>query len=485
MCNYLCLINLECAVTCASYNLSVQSLAPHLTFSWRVQFSCALTTPLLPKELRMAWELHTQDQAQVPSVKDLIAFLRVRAGVMSETTTPNQHKIKTEPPHRRSNSSHPNKYRAAVHSSASTPVSSPSAYGPRTPFRYECRLCPGNKHPLFQCPALTVKLRGDHLCNNRLCYNCLAPGHGTADCRSTGSCRNCGGRHHTLVHKAPAASPPAQPNQAQPNQAQPQPVVNVLAAAHPSVSSQASPYLTSSLMMTSQVLVKGEGGKQTVARALLDSGASLSLVSNRLAQTLQLPRTATQVQFVGAQATPLQGAQAVAHMTLCPTSNSGPAVEVTAAVVHQVTCDLPLQGATHIKQMPHIRSLALADPTFHLPGKVDLLFGCDIIPEIMLPGHVPGPKHAPMALNTIFGWAVMGIYSPQSTKHVVHTIVPNQSDQYDALLARFWEVEEVPQEQPSLTPEEESVQKHYSDTHKYIARDTIKFRCPEGKGIKP
>ena len=326
-------------------------------------FTSALL-PMIPKTLQTEWEIHTKGQTKVPPVDEFLKFLRFRANILSDAPHSKAPDTKQEQPQRKQDSQ-PRRHKAAVHTTTPAP---PSTYGPRIPFRYNCQLCPGIKHPLFQCPAfnnMSIKLRGDHLHNNKLCYNCLAPGHQTADCRGTYSCRICGGRHHTLVHREQSAPPP---------QAQPlvtQPLVNVLAATNPSIPSQSSPALTSSLMMTSQVLVKGPCGKQMVARALLDSGASMSLVSNRVAQTLQLPRAATQVSFSGAQATPLQVAQSVASMTLCSITNSDPAVTVTAAVMSKVTCALPLQGATHVKEMAHIKPLDLADPTFHLPGKVD------------------------------------------------------------------------------------------------------------------
>ena len=179
------------------------------------------------------------------------------------------------------------------------------------------------------------------------------------------------------------------------------------------MSNHGTPSLTSSLMMTSQVLVEGPGGKQVVARVLLDSGSSLSLVSNRIAQTLRLPRTSTKVSFSGAQATPLQSAQFVTAMTLLPMTSKPVAVNVTAAIVPKVTCDLPLH---HVRDMPHIKALNLADPTFHLPGKVDLILGCDVMPNIMLPNimlpdHITGPENVPMTLKTVFRWTVLGKYS--------------------------------------------------------------------------
>ena len=175
-----------------------------------------------------------------------------------------------------------------------------------------------------------------------------------------------------------------------------------------------------------------------VARVLLDS---VSLVSNRVAQTLQLPKTSTQVSFSGAQATPLQGAYSVTTLNLCPTHSAQPVLAVTAAIVNKVTCDLPLQGAAHVREMPHIKSLKLADPTFHLPGRIDLLLGCDVIPDIMLPDHITGPKQVPMACSTVFGWAILGKYSPQSPQQALNVISPVV---------------------------QETVQQYFAATHKYI-----------------
>ena len=85
-----------------------------------------------------------------------------------------------------------------------------------------------------------------------------------------------------------------------------------------------------------------------VARALLDSGASMSLVSSRVAQTLQLPRMSAQVSLSGVQDTPVQEARSIVTVDLCPVNESNPVLAGTAAVVARVTCDLPLQGASNV-----------------------------------------------------------------------------------------------------------------------------------------
>ena len=57
-------------------------------------------------------------------------------------------------------------------------------------------------------------------------------------------------------------------------------------------------------MMTSKVNLQGPNGRSLIARALLDSGSTVSMISNQVAQTLQLPKQITSVRFSGAQDIP-------------------------------------------------------------------------------------------------------------------------------------------------------------------------------------
>ena len=113
----------------------------------------------------------------------------------------------------------------------------------------------------------------------------------------------------------------------------------------------------SCLMMTSKVLVQGPGGKQVVARALLDSGSSMTLVSAKLAHSAQLSKQSQTVSFSGAQGTPLKQSQSVTQLHICPLQGNHPQCTTTAAIVQEVTCDLPLQGASIVREMPHLNWL--------------------------------------------------------------------------------------------------------------------------------
>ena len=140
-------------------------------------FLTSVLVSSIAKPLQIEWEVQSQDQKKVPPIDEFVKFVRFRASVLTATPSVKPPEVKTE--------THPKKYCAAVHA-----VSPPSGSGPgsgSTGFRYECNLCPGDKHPLFQCVKfnnMTVSQRGEHTRAFRLCYNCLAPGHRTTECRS-------------------------------------------------------------------------------------------------------------------------------------------------------------------------------------------------------------------------------------------------------------------------------------------------------------
>ena len=59
--------------------------------------------------------------------------------------------------------------------------------------------------------------------------------------------------------------------------------------------------------------------------------------------------------------------------------------------------------------LPHLMGLGLADPTFYLPGKVDILLGSEVYPQLMVKTSlITGSPSEPAAQETIFGWAIIG-----------------------------------------------------------------------------
>ena len=242
-------------------------------------------------------------------------------------------------------------------------------------------------------------------------------------------------------------------------------------------------------MMTSQVMLKGPSGRQLVVRALLDSGSTMSLISTKASHSLQLPQTQAHVTFSGVQDTPAQSTNMLVKFDLCSLQPNQPTLITSAAVVTRVTCNLPLQGATSIRDLPHIRDLVLADPTFHKPGRIDLLLGCDVLPKVLLPEAKPGPDDTPTAWSTIFGWTILGQFRPQG--HSQPTIASSTNhtavvETADSLLQCFWEIEETTPLSITFTPEEEEVQHHFDINHVFLpTAGRYQVTLPRKQGLPP
>ena len=225
-------------------------------------------------------------------------------------------------------------------------------------------------------------------------------------------------------------------------------------------------------MMTSRVSLSGPGGKSVVARALLDSGSSITLISCGAATAINLPVSRTQIKINGVQDTNTRSASALVNDYLSPVQVSYPKLVLTAAVVDKVT-NLPLQSASYVKDLSHLQHLELADPMFHQPGKIDILLGSDILPQLVLPESRIGPPNTPIAWKTIFGWAILGPFQqPTPMPQLLASVNINQHhlvDDTPELMTRFWETEEVSQPStPVFTPEEEAAQELFLASHHYL-----------------
>ena len=64
-----------------------------------------------------------------------------------------------------------------------------------------------------------------------------------------------------------------------------------------------------------------------------------------------------------------------------------------------------------MKQLPHLKDLTLADPTFDKPGRIDLLLGCNILQDVLSQEVRRGTPSQPIAINTMFGWVIFGHYN--------------------------------------------------------------------------
>ena len=408
------------------------------------------------------WQKCSQGQVDVPHYKDLLEFLNLRAQA-SETCSPETKRY----PRHEARKTHMNSRSVAAFT---TNMSESTA---------NCAVCKSEKHPLYACTQFKSMPHDKMLStvrSNNLCLNCLKPGHFSKKCGSLNRCRKCQKPHHTLLHSEAKESTPQSAEQ------------SLTSAVRPVISNTQAGSTPNTLLMTCQILINAPDGTCVRARGLLDSASSTSFVSERLTQSLRLPRSSQSIRISGiaglSHHSPLHS---VSTFKISSVSSPSEKFQVTAVVVPRVTCDLPLQPVHVNSEWTHLSDLHLADPDFGQPAKIDILLGVDVYVDVLLQGRRNGPPGTPVALETKFGWVLAGktnaLSLPQHNVASHHVAVTSTSG--DEILRKFWEIEENPRDDSNLSPEERTVVQHFSESHIHSKSGRFVVPLPKNPQAKP
>ena len=419
-------------------------------------FLSSLLYAILPVRLQTPWDQATKTDKGVPPIEQLLAFVKDHAETLPAANpatdkTPDPASKGNSNPKRKDASSY--KGKGNVHVVSSAPTQQPH----QKECRWECKLCPGEKHLLYFCPKWTsfsLVQKTSHIGSHKLCSNCLGPGHTTVECRSLYRCRECRQKHHSSIHQP--QSPP----------------VNSIS------SSQQVP---DALLTTAEVLLHGPNGEALQARALIDSGAGLSLITNRVAQQLNLPLEPARLQLTVAQGKVTKPLKHVTNLQISPLHDRTLKMPCLPAVADTVTATIPSQPISSVTDMPHLLGLQLADTTYNVPGTIDILLGADMASLIISPNDLPrrGSTTEPIAQSTIFGWTLSGpvpgftrpsgsatAYCQLPTVQAEPT--PPQEPTLESLLNAILQEDEGPKVEEDIKRDEE-VERHYLNNLKYSA----------------
>lgn len=220
------------------------------------------------------------------------------------------------------------------------------------------------------------------------------------------------------------------------------------------------------LLMTCKVLVEAPDGSKFEIRGVLDSASSASFISERIVQTLKLPRSHYKSRVSGI--TGLSYHQSIVDINISPVHLPKQKISLSAIVLPRITCDLPVSPVISTPKWDHLLDLHLADPTFGTPGRIDVLLGIDIFTSVLLQGRRSGPPGTPAAIKTKFGWMLAG--SVKAPVYGYNDVIScfSVAESTDDLLCRFWEVEKchtVLQPYSGLSSEKKLVLKHFEDNH--------------------
>ncbi|XP_043464125.1 uncharacterized protein LOC122499716 [Leptopilina heterotoma] len=389
------------------------------------------TTRRLDSQTREAWENKQGSRTEPPSYQQLKEFLT------AAKTTPSS-------PKSSQSTTQPAKALTASH----------QTYG------YNCSCCDGS-HYIVVCEKfrkLSPPVRRELVITQKLCFNCLGK-HSAHQCQSSKRCRDCNGKHHTMIHiKYTAQSSSKDQSTSQSNQQKDitKPVV---------------------LLATSQALLLLNSGLSQPVRILLDSGSELSFISKKLVSQLNITRQYSTIPIIGIGGTSSGSTRGIVSIKLQST-HSDQSLLLNAFILSKLSSNLPSISLPS-QSIPQFKNLQLADSKYFHSSKIDIIIGADHYGQLLQPGLIQGQDSSLTAQKTIFGWVILGPVNDSSTEsgHSFHITINHQLTDLQDILTKFWEQEEFQLKvTDSFTLEELECENHFKETHsrdvsgRYIVR---------------
>jgi len=118
-------------------------------------------------------------------------------------------------------------------------------------------------------------------------------------CRTIKRCQKCGQKHYTTIHQK--SDPKTNHSNSAPSTSEAtssiEPKSTKTHVLHSTIDKESR--CSYALLATAQILVIADNGGTTRARALIDQGSEISLVSERLVQLLHLTRSHSSISLIG------------------------------------------------------------------------------------------------------------------------------------------------------------------------------------------
>ncbi|CAK9830531.1 hypothetical protein ANTRET_LOCUS7686 [Anthophora retusa] len=388
----------------------------------------------LDKNTRRAWERTLEDE-EIPKFKELLDFINKHARG-DDIGTENSNSLKSSNIQDRLRS----KPQARNHSYVSTNEK-----------KQVCVICKG-EHPIYACTKflqLSVRDRLDTVKRAKLCINCLRPNHIVINCR-LGNCRKCDKKHHTLLHF---------PTQTQDSN-QNNPIVSMPStSAETSKTTLTASYDSEVLLGTAQITILDKHNMEHTCRVLLDSGSQTHFITYRLAEILQLNKQKIDLSFAGLGQLNTNAKHIVKTSIR---SQTGPfQTQLEFIALPSITGMLPVRQV-NIRDFNIPSHIQLADPNFHKPGEIDALLGNALFYDLLEAGQIKLEKPSIILQNTQVGWIVTGeIVNQKPNRQGRAGRLCHIATSLDTQIARFWEIEEIP-EHDFLSAEETECETHFT-----------------------
>ncbi|XP_050313663.1 uncharacterized protein LOC126748451 [Anthonomus grandis grandis] len=463
--------------------------------------------------------------ATFPKLDDLLTFLECRCSVLENLSEPLAKKaspLYNGPPLERNTSSQPkiHRYTHLVQDNNREQGRTQSQNN-NSQLRFKrCSFCNNSFHKIYTCMKfrdLPLRQKSDFVYQNKLCVNCLGSKHHVRDCSSQLACSSCGKKHHSLLHSPTpqssgsdwrhpgnsqrnyndtpnpqvSCSPYEQRNDVQPScSANPSsgPSRNHQQQDASATNNQTSLAVFAHddnevLLATALVNILAKNGQSVPARAIIDPGSTISIMTESLLGRLQLTPDIQNVQISGIGGNVEHSNKVISlkiSSTLSPFS-----MNVNCCILNKITELSPHYRINkNMLQIPP--SIELADPTFNRPSCIDMLLGADVYYKI-LSGHiVPVNEQSLTLVGTHFGYLISGLIPSHAIFNRPHAnnscfLVQGQNEEprLDYLLEKFWSIENFSNPVGmQVTPEELAVESNFCNNTIVLTDHSFQVNLP-------
>lgn len=301
----------------------------------------------------------------------------------------------------------------------------------------KCSICGKQCVSIFKCKmykSMNVQERFARINSLKLCNICLKE-HVTRDCKTNWQCHICKGKHNTSLH------------------------AETTTAANANCSSNGSGNV---LLATAIINVLSPNGHVFKYRALIDQGSMSSFATEKVIQQLSCARDhdTTLISGIGGRTQKSNGSAKISFYSIY---NDQRLFHTNVLILPKLTSWLPAASDDLRKEY---ETYELADPSFYVAGKIDIILGADVYKDILL-NEVH--KKSLLAQKTLLGWILSGtLREGTNSIHNSFMIVTADIDnKVSEVLQKFWETEEKVTPINNWSLEEIECEKHYvENTHR-------------------
>ncbi|XP_072392255.1 uncharacterized protein [Diabrotica undecimpunctata] len=258
--------------------------------------------------------------------------------------------------------------------------------------------------------------------------------------------------------------------------------------------------LTNKVVLATALVTLVDKDKNLVhARALLDNGSQTSFITQELVNRLGLP-SYNRLLKISTLSQSCSTSNKMIDLIIYPFKTTHNGFNVSCTVLPTITCKLPqIKISRSHLSIPH--DINLADHSFSVPGKIDMLLGNDIYCDLLTDGIIK-LGNGPILQNTHLGYIFQGRLPSQSIPNYPSHFSDNNknscfstqvslcinslnnTEPLDALIQRFWEVEELP-ESPMLSQDDELAEHIFKTTTKLLPEGRFQVDLPLRSSAEP